>query len=227
MRNDAIAVNELYDELVFQHQDFVVPCTENYRDDLSTLINRIYDKYYQLSNARKELFVRRVLAGGTKACLTAAANRIDPLTKEFLFDTDRYISMIQTIKVRDKYNGAYNAIVAFEIAVPLNDIKCPREIFRFFHRRNSCDCLQSIYYMLKETTERTSFCWNCKKSVEIRNLSRCQCKVANYCSYGCALAHWPNHREQCKEWRKPRELREKSDSSDNRKGRLITNLESK
>lgn len=214
MPDDAIAVNELYIELAFQNQS-AVPGPEDYARDLILLTNCIYDKYYQLSDERKGLFQRRLLAAGTSACL-AAANQID-LTKECFDDADRLLLLIQTIEVRDKYNGAYNGTIHLEIQAPFNDIvRCPREIVRFFHRRNLCDCLQAIYYKLKETTKRTAGCWGCLKMVDIINMSRCiRCEMAQYCSYECATANWPNHKEECKEWRKLREPKEKSDSSDN------------
>ena len=107
--------------------------------------------------------------------------------------------LINTIKVRDKYDGANDQNTAGEMLAALNDlINCPRQTIRFFHRRNSCNCLQELYYKLKETTEKTSYCFYCDKIVEIRQLSRCEhCNVAQYCSYDCALAHWPEHKVGC------------------------------
>eukprot|EP00956_Cyclotella_meneghiniana_P014923 scaffold22596_cov65-Cyclotella_meneghiniana.AAC.8 len=220
LRDDLIAARQLFIEFV--RHTFNEEMLHR-ADELIPLTIRTYDKYYQLNNARKDLFLRLLLATGTEACLSAA-NEIDLTKSNGICEAEAYFVMIQTIEVRNKYNGAYNEAIQFEIEVPLNDIgRCPREILRFFHRRNSCDCLKEIYYKLKETTKRTSFCYNCKKSVELRNLSQCQhCQVANYCSYECAVASWPNHKEECKEWRKHREPRENSESSDNSK-RTIDN----
>eukprot|EP00956_Cyclotella_meneghiniana_P022780 scaffold43448_cov51-Cyclotella_meneghiniana.AAC.2 len=119
---------------------------------------------------------------------------------------------MQTIEVRDEYNGALDRKI--EITTSIFDIAlCPRATIRFFHRRNSCDCLQEMYYNLKETTKRTSWCWNCEKVEDIKVFKECTfCKLANYCSYECAVAHWPGHKEQCKEWRKDLTQKEKSES---------------
>lgn len=210
LRDDFIAARQLFSDFV-RHTFY----EDDHAEELHKLTIHTYEKYYQLNDARKDLFLRFLLGTGTEGCL-AAANENDLTKTNCICEADAYFLMIQTIEVRDKYNGAYNMAIKFEIEVPLNDIgRCPREILRFFHRRNSCDCLKEIYYKLKETTKRTSFCHNCDKIVDIRNLSQCQhCQVANYCSYECAVADWPNHKEQCKVWRKRREPRENSESSD-------------
>eukprot|EP00956_Cyclotella_meneghiniana_P009363 scaffold12956_cov71-Cyclotella_meneghiniana.AAC.11 len=109
------------------------------------------------------------------------------------------IIMIVTNEMREKYNLAQKIDIGHEVTIPLSDILyCPRQAIKFFHRRNSCDCLQELYYKLKETTKKTSRCNNCSEVVEIRQLSKCEyCNVVQYCSYDCALAHWPTHKVDC------------------------------
>ena len=110
-----------------------------------------------------------------------------------------FVDMMLEIEVRDKYDGAFSVATAAEGRKSIDDIiACPRETVRFFHKRNHCDCLKELYYNLKESTKRTASCWHCKKNVDIRTLSRCNCNVAQYCSYDCALAMWPEHKEYCK-----------------------------
>eukprot|EP00956_Cyclotella_meneghiniana_P020690 scaffold36833_cov22-Cyclotella_meneghiniana.AAC.2 len=68
-----------------------------------------------------------------------------------------------------------------------------------------------MYYNLKETTKRISWCWNCEKFEGIELFKECTfCKLANYCSYECAVADWPKHKESCKAWRKHRKQKEKT-----------------
>eukprot|EP00956_Cyclotella_meneghiniana_P005573 scaffold7169_cov76-Cyclotella_meneghiniana.AAC.5 len=177
------------------------------RDDAEILANELYcahvtyDKYHQLSDARKELFRRIILAGGTQLCVDAARERdlTKPTTMEWM---NFHPIMILTFEVRDKYDGAFDQNIDIEITASMNDVMfCPRQMVRFFHRRNSCDCLQDIYYKLKETTNKTSLCHNCSKVVEIKQLSRCDyCDIVQYCSDDCALAHWPKHKVTCERW---------------------------
>ena len=143
-----------------------------------------YDASNQLNDIRKQLFRRMMVSHGTAIDLTKES-RIDGLFINIL--------MILVIEVRDKYgDGDMNDLVAIEIRKRLDDIiECPRETVRFFHRRNSCDCLKEIYYNLKESTKRKSYCWNCYQIFDIRTFKRCvSCNVAQYCSYDCAMACW-------------------------------------
>eukprot|EP00956_Cyclotella_meneghiniana_P009740 scaffold13512_cov72-Cyclotella_meneghiniana.AAC.1 len=166
-----------------------------------------------LSDAGKEIFRRFILATGTQLCLDATKEK--DLTKE---TTVAYsacsIIMIVIIEMREKYNLAQNIDISHEVTinygaedsnfqleflVSVNDILfCPRQAIKFFHRRNSCACLQELYYKLKETTKKTSRCNYCSEVREIRQMSKCEyCNVFQYCSYDCALAHWPTHKMDC------------------------------
>eukprot|EP00956_Cyclotella_meneghiniana_P012139 scaffold17228_cov49-Cyclotella_meneghiniana.AAC.4 len=160
-----------------------------------------YDEYYvPLSNVSKEIFKEILLTVGTDACVRAAKEK--DLTKEpEIVGVLHLICMMKIIEVRDSYNGAWNMNICGEILTQIQDTLSPRETVRLFHRRNSCDCIKELYYKLKENTKRTSICWRCRKRVDIRTINQCQCKVANYCSYDCAAAHHPSHKELCKQWR--------------------------
>ena len=137
---------------------------------------------------------------------------IADLTKEHHIEaTTVFFFMIHLIEVRDKYNGSLDSSGVTEIVAQMPDIgTCPRQTFKFFHRRNSCNCLGKIYYRLKETTKRRSRCHYCEELVDIKEMSRCQdCKAVQYCSYGCAVGDRPRHKEEeCKilsQHRKPEE----------------------
>jgi len=195
-RDDYAAASDLYSEYVDKYNERVRVGGENLIIDLHLLAYNTYDEYYQLSDARKELFRKLLLSLGSDLCVDAAKEK--DLTNETTIAAV-YLILIVTIEIRDKYNGASNQNIRGEIVATLNDIVyCPRQTIRFFHRRNLCDCLQDIYYKLKETTSKTSQCFYCKKVVEIKQMCRCDyCNVLQYCSYECALAHWPEHKVGC------------------------------
>eukprot|EP00956_Cyclotella_meneghiniana_P023697 scaffold46643_cov50-Cyclotella_meneghiniana.AAC.3 len=169
------------------------------------MVYDVYDRYRQFSDSGKDLFRIIILSNGTSACLHIA-DQIDLTKEHYMHDPLPYaMSLIMlAIEIRDKYEGALNDNIVGEIRRSLDDMtECPREIVKFFHRRNSCNCLKELYYKLKESTPRTAECWHCQKVVDIRELSRCEsCQVAQFCSYDCAVAHWPQHREKCKKYQK-------------------------
>eukprot|EP00956_Cyclotella_meneghiniana_P029520 scaffold71702_cov25-Cyclotella_meneghiniana.AAC.1 len=194
--------NDKYNELVREYNDkyneLVRGNDEILTNEFYNLAYDTYDKYYQLNDASKDVLQKMLLAEGTIHCVDAANNK--DLTKETnVAGTVVHLVLIITIEIRDKYNGASNQNINREIQAALNDLwNCSRQTIRFFHRRNSCDCLQELYYKLKETTNKTSLCHNCEEVVEIRQLSRCEyCNVVQYCSYDCALAAWPEHKVEC------------------------------
>ena len=84
----------------------------------------------------------------------------------------------------------------------LDDIRCTRDIVRFVDKRNSCDCLKSIYNELKKTTTRQNLCHNCNQMKHHKDIKACsKCNTALYCSRECQLAHWPEHKDGCKRLR--------------------------
>eukprot|EP00956_Cyclotella_meneghiniana_P009141 scaffold12533_cov65-Cyclotella_meneghiniana.AAC.8 len=181
------------------------------KEDFDRVHNEFYEEYRQLSDDRKELFKEMMVMNGT-AVVVAEAKKTDLSKASAVPTAARFIYMLLTIEVRDRYVGAsWDLNIENEMYSSMTDIvACPREIVRFFHRRNSCDCLKELYYHLKETTKRTSLCWNCRRVFDIRQMSRCcHCQVAQYCSYECAVAHWPEHKEECKESRRCQETKKK------------------
>eukprot|EP00956_Cyclotella_meneghiniana_P017088 scaffold27548_cov45-Cyclotella_meneghiniana.AAC.2 len=164
------------------------------------LVDEVYQKYFQLSDGGKDIFRNYIVAYGTEV-LVEEAKQIDLTKKPFIIiNAYHAVFMIKTIEVRDSHNGAWDLTIALDIQQQTVDASSPRETVRFFHRRNSCDCLKDLYYKLKESTARTVPCWNCKQWVDIKTISQCQCQVANYCSYDYAAAHYPKHKKDCKEW---------------------------
>ena len=168
--------------------------------DVSLLVYHTYNKYHQCNDSQKDLIRRVLLASGTSACLRVASRR--DLTRESytIWEALPFVLIMLEIEARDKHNGARNVSIVSEIRRSLADIiHCPRETVRFFHKRSPCNCLEELYCKLKECTQRTSYCWHCRKVINIRKLSRCEgCNIAQFCSYDCAKAHWPKHKMSCK-----------------------------
>eukprot|EP00956_Cyclotella_meneghiniana_P022783 scaffold43448_cov51-Cyclotella_meneghiniana.AAC.5 len=179
------------------------------REKIMKLSNDFYVNSYQhCSDVMKDLIRRMIIYLGTQCCLLSAAE-----WNYTRFGT--YFMLLLTIEARDRYNGAWNSYIYGEVMRSMSDIvQCPRATIRFFHRRNSCNCLQEMYYNLKETTKRTSWCWNCSKIVDIKLMKECTfCKITNYCSCECAVACWPKHKKDCRLWRKQKEKsKERTDS---------------
>ena len=201
-RNDVDTAKKLADEYLSKYG------SGRSSRDLYQLTNEVYGEYRQLNDDEKELFKEMMVMNGTAAVI-AEANRTDLSTVSTVPDAVPFINVILTIEVRDRYDGALDLNIEKEIYNSMSDIvPCPRETVRLFHRRNSCDCLKDLYYKLKETTKRKSFCWRCMLVFDIREMCRCRhCEVAQYCSYGCAVAHWPRHKNECKVWRLCRETK--------------------
>ena len=201
--DDVDAANKLANEYASNINALDFDDYESFSRDMARVPNEFYDEYHKFNHDGQELFRKLMISSGT-ATVLARAKQID-LSKESNFDvqgTWPFTHIIQTIEVRDRHGGAFDQKIWNEIHRLLDDIvPCPRETVRFFHKRNSCDCLKELYYKLKESTKRTSYCWHCENVVDIRKLSRCECEAAQYCTYKCALADWPSHKQDCKQWR--------------------------
>ena len=103
-------------------------------------------------------------------------------------------------KLVDKYDGVVSTESSRNIEIFKRDIMhCPREIVRFYHKHNSCNCLETLYSKLKKTTDRTTNCFGCGVIKDFREIKECSgCKVAQYCSRECQLSHWAKHKSYCK-----------------------------
>ena len=198
-KSDADAVNKLAKEYGSKFEALHPENLSAYHVGMSTLVVGTYNKYQQFSESRKDLLKRLMLACGTNACVRASSQR--DLTKESspIREALSFVLMMLEIEVRDKCDGLLNSVTAAEVRKSFDDAVCPRETVRFFHKRNHCDCLKELYYKLKESTKRTAGCWHCHKVFDIRTLSRCKhCNVAQFCSYECAVAMWPEHKNSAK-----------------------------
>jgi len=199
-KHDFEAADKLRINFESKYNAFFIACllgNTAFAPSILALIESVYDEYFHFSDGGKEIFKHFLLAAGTKLCISEAKQK--DLTKENVIPRlFHFVRLMHTIEVRDSHGGALSDSIMDEIQKLASDTVSPRETIRFFHRRNSCDCLKELYYKLKENTARTSLCYNCLESVDIRKMSQCsQCKLVNYCSYECAVAHYPKHKPFC------------------------------
>jgi hypothetical protein len=85
-----------------------------------------------------------------------------------------------------------------------------REITKFFHTRNTCNCLEKEYKRLRRNT--ACVCYQCLKVIDCKQILQCsRCKVAQYCDAECQRLHWlSQHKEWCnKHWSKHKEWHKK------------------
>jgi hypothetical protein len=166
-------------------------------DDYFNLALQTHNKYYQYSDVRKQVFRELILAYGTEACVEEANEK--DLTK--MQDTMRaylFVNLLAYIEIREKNQGTFDTHSDIEFLKQFcATFHCPRETIRFFHRRNSCDCLHGIYYKLKDTTKRTFGCWNCHQLVDVKKALHCKCELVKYCSKQCVLENYSNHKDFC------------------------------
>jgi hypothetical protein len=109
------------------------------------------------------------------------------------------VMMLAALEHQDKFDG-----FLIEMIPLMNDVECnTREIVRFLHKRNSCNCLQEVYHQVKKIT-RVSYCHGCHTKKDAKEVRSCVCGVFQYCSRQCQLFAWPRHKEYCKGMREMR-----------------------
>eukprot|EP00956_Cyclotella_meneghiniana_P033440 scaffold96225_cov35-Cyclotella_meneghiniana.AAC.1 len=141
-------------------------------------------------------------------CILQDANRASTLA-EFNAPASvlYYRELFCILEVLDRNNvmGLNDEVVSKAIVESrrmVDDIRCTRGIVRFVDKRNSCDCLKSIYNELKTTTKRQNLCHYCGQMKHHKDIKACsKCNTALYCSRECQLAHWPEHKDGCKRLR--------------------------
>ena len=73
-----------------------------------------------------------------------------------------------------------------------------RDILKFFRKRTSCSCLKEMHLTARKTLPKIGQCHHCGEWKERALLSVCsRCRIHQYCSKECQIAHWPLHRSEC------------------------------
>ena len=128
------------------------------------------------------------------------------------------LMLVEPYKVVYSCNSAYaaRAIVILEAYRVTGDIKLAvlisaakwrdlfhskgtrRDLLKFYSKRISCSCLKEMYSGIRKTMPKTGQCYGCSAEYVRSSLLVCsRCRVDQYCSRECQVAHWPEHRMVC------------------------------
>ena len=212
-RDDWIACNALLSQYISDLPNSSSSLQYRERNFYSILenIDKHYGKYHQFNESRQRAFKEMVLARGTQKCVEVS-NEIDLVQISEYVHPGQYtapltpwIYMMLIIEACEQYNFSHPKEMKNHPSVMIEFARigqvaydCPRELIRFFHRRNSCDCLKGIYYKLKDSTKRTAFCHGCCQMRDMKAMKDCECKSAMFCSRECQVVCWSGHRAFCK-----------------------------
>ena len=73
-----------------------------------------------------------------------------------------------------------------------------RDLLKFYSKRITCSCLKEMYSEARKNMPKMGKCSYCNGVKERASLSICsRCRVIQYCSRGCQVAHWPTHQGYC------------------------------
>jgi len=75
---------------------------------------------------------------------------------------------------------------------------CKRSLVKFYRKQIPCHCLDETHAELKPQS-KTGVCSHCGERFERKVLKECSiCELEKYCSKDCQIAHWPQHKRDCK-----------------------------
>ena len=86
------------------------------------------------------------------------------------------------------------------VAAKIRDIRGGnmRDVLKFYSKRTSCSCLKKVYSDARKTLPKVGKCFHCCEVKERALLSICsKCRINQYCSRECQVAHWPCHEKCC------------------------------
>ena len=117
------------------------------------------------------------------------------------------ILAITAITILENYNKemSIDKIVQTRyVAAKFRDIRenegC-RDELKFLSKRISCSCLKQMYSEARKTEPKMGVCHHCSVATERSLLYVCsKCRIDQYCSRACQVAHWPKHEKQCVEY---------------------------
>lgn len=80
-----------------------------------------------------------------------------------------------------------------------------RRVVSYLKKRIPCTCLDETFTVVK-SLPKIGHCSNigCRtEGIELSAMKSCGgCRRSHYCCESCHAAHWPDHKEECKQWRK-------------------------
>ena len=105
--------------------------------------------------------------------------------------------------ILENYNGSHfidRTILSRNVSTKHRDIDGGnlRDVLKSFSKRIYCQCLKEKYSVARTTLPKRGFCNYCKQVRVRAMLSVCsRCRVFQYCSRECQVAHWPEHEICC------------------------------
>lgn len=73
-----------------------------------------------------------------------------------------------------------------------------RDVLKFYRKRSSCSCLKRMHLDTRKIVPKLGQCYHCQEVKERSMLMVCgRCRVNQYCSRECQIAHWHTHKEDC------------------------------
>ena len=73
-----------------------------------------------------------------------------------------------------------------------------RDSLKFYSKRVTCSCLQSMHQEARKTIPKMGVCSSCKKVKGRVALSVCsRCMIHQYCSRECQVSAWAGHKKDC------------------------------
>ena len=156
---------------------------ENYLSDTFTRYQEVWD-----SERYREMAVDIFVAIGTNLLLSP-------------FSGPKVIA--NTIVILEHYDGSgiFSTRNSRVVSTKIRDISGSgslRDALKFYRKRVMCKCLKDMHLEARKTLPKTGMCYHCHEKKERALLMICsRCRVPQYCSRKCQVAHWPMHRSEC------------------------------
>ena len=125
------------------------------------------------------------------------------LSKYLSYSRAQFLHFASTILVLENYKETKSMNEAFltrGVSSKIRDLGGGnmRDMLKFFSKRTTCSCLKNMYSEARKNMPKMGKCSYCNGAKERRLLSVCsKCRVAQYCSRECQVAHWPEHEKCC------------------------------
>ena len=112
--------------------------------------------------------------------------------------------MAGAIMMLENYIGTGNNIVSTAdsqiVASKRRDLATGniRDVLKFFRKRIACSCLKKMHLDARKTLPKLGVCFCCDVVKERPLLMVCsRCRITQYCSSECQVAHWHRHKRVC------------------------------
>ena len=127
-------------------------------------------------------------------------------------DLSHAVGIARTIVVLEHYDGVDDLAKTIKdrvVASKMRDLlwegsrsssssSIARDLLKFFRKRIDCSCLRKMHLDTRKTATKRGACYHCYEEKERALLMVCgRCRVCQYCSRECQMAHWPSHKCRC------------------------------